>query len=88
MHTKRHSLCATLLAMLVTTTALTAAVAERGMIATVHPLATRAGVEAMRRGGNAIDAAVAAALTLGVVDGHNSGIYSFIYLRRLGEAAG
>ncbi len=44
------------------------------MVATVHPLATRAGVEAMRRGGNAIDAAVAAALTLGVVDGHNSGI--------------
>lgn len=44
------------------------------MVATVHPLATRAGVEAMRRGGNAIDAAVAAALMLGVVDGHNSGI--------------
>ena len=44
------------------------------MVATVHPLATHAGVEAMRRGGNAIDAAVAAALTLGVADGHNSGI--------------
>ena len=28
----------------------------------------------MKEGGNAIDAAVAAALTLGVVDGHNSGI--------------
>ncbi len=51
-----------------------AAVAGHGMVATVHPLATHAGVEAMRRGGNAIDAAVAAALTLGVVDGHNSGI--------------
>ena len=51
-----------------------AATAERGMVATVHPLATHAGVEAMRRGGNAIDAAVAAALTLGAVDGHNSGI--------------
>ncbi|MEQ1854610.1 MAG: gamma-glutamyltransferase, partial [Chthoniobacteraceae bacterium] len=50
------------------------AVAERGMVATVHPLATRAGVDALRRGGNAIDAAVAAALMLGVVDGHNSGI--------------
>src|SRR5688572_32836030 len=28
----------------------------------------------MKNGGNAIDGAVAAALTLGVVDGHNSGI--------------
>jgi gamma-glutamyltranspeptidase/glutathione hydrolase len=51
-----------------------AATAEHGMVATVQPLATRAGVDAMRHGGNAIDAAVAAALTLGVVDGHNSGI--------------
>lgn len=44
------------------------------MVATVHPLATRAGLEALEAGGNAIDAAVAAGLTLGVVDGHNSGI--------------
>jgi gamma-glutamyltranspeptidase/glutathione hydrolase len=44
------------------------------MVATVHPLATEAGVDAFRQGGNAIDAAVAAALTLGVVDNHNSGI--------------
>ncbi len=50
------------------------AVAEKGMVATVHPLATDAAVNVMRRGGNAVDAAVAAALTLGVVDNHNSGI--------------
>lgn len=48
--------------------------ARRGMVATVQPLATRAGVEAMKSGGNAVDAAIACALTLGVVDGHNSGI--------------
>ena len=47
---------------------------ERHAIATVHPLATQAGMNAFERGGNAIDAAVAAGLTLGVVDGHNSGI--------------
>ncbi|MGV3771466.1 MAG: gamma-glutamyltransferase [Verrucomicrobiales bacterium] len=47
---------------------------EHGAIATVHPLATDAAREAFRNGGNAVDAAIAAALTLGVVDGHNSGI--------------
>lgn len=43
-------------------------------VATVHPLATQAGMQAFEKGGNAIDAAIAAGLTLGVVDGHNSGI--------------
>jgi gamma-glutamyltranspeptidase / glutathione hydrolase len=47
---------------------------RRGIAATVHPLATDAALDAFKKGGNAIDAAVAAALTLGVVDGHNSGI--------------
>jgi len=50
------------------------AAAQKGIVATVHPRATDAAVRAFERGGNAIDAAVAAALTLGVVDGHNSGI--------------
>jgi gamma-glutamyltranspeptidase/glutathione hydrolase len=50
------------------------AVGKRGVVASVQPLATSAGIEAMRNGGNAIDAAVAVALTLGVVDAHNSGI--------------
>lgn len=47
---------------------------EQGMVATVHAAATDAGIRAMRRGGNAVDAAVACALVLGVVDGFNSGI--------------
>ncbi|HYV27006.1 MAG TPA: gamma-glutamyltransferase [Candidatus Eisenbacteria bacterium] len=47
---------------------------SNGIAATVQPLATDAAIAAMKKGGNAIDAAVAAALTLGVVDGHNSGI--------------
>jgi len=49
-------------------------VGERAMVATGHPLATEAALEVFREGGNAVDAAVAAALTLGVVDGENSGI--------------
>ncbi len=50
------------------------AAAGGGCVATVHPLATEAGLQALAAGGNAVDAAVAAALTLGVVDGFNSGI--------------
>ena len=42
--------------------------------ATVHPLATNSAMRIMEKGGNAIDAAISAALVLGVVDGHNSGI--------------
>jgi gamma-glutamyltranspeptidase/glutathione hydrolase len=50
------------------------ATARRGMVVAVQPLATDAGVKVLQDGGNAVDAAVATALTLGVVDGHNSGI--------------
>lgn len=46
----------------------------KGIVATVHPIATDAAVEIMKSGGNAIDAAVTAGLTLGVVDSSNSGI--------------
>lgn len=47
---------------------------RKNMVASVHPLATQAGIDAFSNGGNAIDAAIATALTLGVVDNFNSGI--------------
>ncbi len=61
-----------------------AATSTRGMVASVHPLATEAGVAALQKGGNAIDAAVAVGLTLGIVDAHNSGLGGgcFILIRR------
>lgn len=46
----------------------------RQAVASVNPIATHAGIKTFERGGNAIDAALAVAFTLGVVDGHNSGI--------------
>ena len=48
--------------------------AQHGAVATVEPMATNAAVDAMKYGGNAVDGAVAAGLTLGVVNGYNSGI--------------
>jgi gamma-glutamyltranspeptidase / glutathione hydrolase len=48
--------------------------APRGMVATPHPAATEAGIEALRAGGTAVDAAVAANAMLAVVYGNACGI--------------
>ncbi len=47
---------------------------RRGAVATNHPVATQAGLDALRAGGSAADAAVAISLTLGVVEPHMSGL--------------
>ena len=76
---------ATLLVVLVAGFANAAPVAGKlGAVATVHPLASEAAMAVMQSGGNAVDAAVVAGLTLGVVDGFNSGVGGgcFMVVRR------
>lgn len=53
---------------------------HQAAVASVNPLATRAGLQALAQGGNAVDAALAVAFTLGVADSHNSGIGGGLFI--------
>ena len=49
-------------------------IAQNAMVATSHPLASQIGIDILKKGGNAIDAAIAANAALGLMEPTGNGI--------------
>lgn len=61
---------------------------KNGLVTSGHPLASLAGLDVLKEGGNAFDASIAVSAVLGVVEPHSNGIggdaYYLIYLAKEG----
>lgn len=64
------------------------ATAQSHMIAAAHPLAAKAGLEMLRKGGSALDAAIAAQMVLNLVEPQSSGIGGGAFLLNWDEPSG
>src|SRR4029434_4175358 len=62
---------------------------QNGMVSSGHQLASQAGVSVLREGGNAADAALAAAFVMAVVKPETSGpggdLFALVYMRKTGK---
>ena len=62
--------------------------APGGMVAVAHPLAVEAGLDALRAGGDAVDAAIAVQMVLGLVEPQSSGIGGGAFMVRYDAETG
>ena len=66
--------------------------APHGMVATSHPLAAQVGLDILRKGGNAIDAAIATNAAIGLMEPMSSGVggdlYAIVFEAKTGKLHG
>jgi gamma-glutamyltranspeptidase/glutathione hydrolase len=83
------ALCVTALLVTSAQAQVTETIAKKHMIAAANPHAAQAGLEMMRAGGSAVDAAIATQLVLGLVEPESSGIgggaFMLVYNPKTGQ---